>query len=366
MPFDEAMMRQCLKLAVRGIGYVSPNPMVGAVLVKSSRIVSEGFHRKFGGPHAEVECLRNYNGDLADATLYVNLEPCCHFGKTPPCTDLLINSGIRNVVVAMIDPNPLVNGKGIQRLREAGINVRVGIGEAEARELNRAFIVNATKQRPFVHLKIAQSIDSKIAASKGRRLILTSKQSRTLVHRWRSEHDAVMVGAGTILSDDPLLSVRLVSGRDPQVVVVDGQLSLNPTCRLMRSVNKRKITVVTSAKAAKRRRQKVREFESYGATIATVDSKVDMLPLTTILKYLYSSHIGSILVEGGRNIFTQFMGSHLVDQLSVFIAPKIIGTGLTSVSDLGGEFQVPLSSNHPEVGVRRVGVDALIQVRCWN
>ena len=195
----ERFMSECLLLAELGKGQVSPNPLVGAVLVRDGRVVARGYHQRCGGPHAEMNCLAHYTGDVRSATMYVSLEPCSHHGKTPPCADMLSGSGLRHVVVGMKDPNPLVSGRGIERLRNAGVEVTVGVLEREARELNRVFVTHIRAKRPYVHVKIAQSMDGFIASPNARRRWISSAASRALVHRWRAEYDAVLVGAGTVI-----------------------------------------------------------------------------------------------------------------------------------------------------------------------
>ena len=256
----ERFMEVCLHLAEKGRGLVSPNPLVGAVLVRANRIVAQGYHRRFGGPHAEVECLRRYSGHPGSTTLYVNLEPCTYFGKTPPCTDLIIRSGIKTVVVGMKDPNPRVNGSGIRRLRTSGITVVPGILEGNARALNRAFITYVTKARPLVHVKIAQSLDGKIAQRLNSSTRVTGREAERLVHRMRSEHDAILVGAGTVRVDNPLLNVRLVKGIDPAAVVIDGRLSVGVERRLWRTARHRRVLLLTSPRSIRNHANKVKEL----------------------------------------------------------------------------------------------------------
>ncbi len=316
-------MRECFRLAERGKGFVSPNPLVGAVLVKKGRIVARGFHARFGSAHAEVDCLRSFHGNPRNATLYVNLEPCSHHGKTPPCADLIIRSGIRRVVIGMKDPNPLVAGRGIRKLRSAGVRVTTGILEPDARFLNRAFITYITKRRPFVHVKVAQTLDGKIALRGRSRTPITGRKVEELVHRWRAEHDAVLVGAGTVRADNPLLTVRSAKGRNPAAVILDGRLSIDPHVRLLNKMFRRRVIIITSAGARKNRREKYQQFASQGVIVVPVKSRDSLVPLSRVLKKLHSMNIGSVLVEGGTQVFTEFMNKGLVDQLSVFIAPQL-------------------------------------------
>ena len=325
-------MRECFPLAVLGKGNVSPNPLVGAVLVKNGRTIASGYHEFYGGPHAEVNCLDGVKGNLRSATLYVNLEPCAHHGKTPPCVDRIIRQGIGRVVVGMVDPNPLVRGHGIRKLRQAGVDVIVGVLENECRELNRIYIRHITLRRPYIHLKIAQSADGRIAGPLGTNRWFTSLSSRKLVHAWRAEHDAVLVGARTVRIDDPELTVRLAQGRDPDAIVIDGQLRVPEKAKLFRDLSKRRVLLVTSSEALKNSRDKVARLSARGVIVLPFPSHLGHLSLVDILRGLYAHHIGSILVEGGAQVFSQFIEEGLFDQLSVFVAPKYFGRGLRALT----------------------------------
>ena len=221
---EEKFMREALRIAKNAEGRTSPNPMVGAVIVRDEKIIAEGWHRKAGTPHAEIHAL-NMAGDLAkDSTLYVTLEPCSHFGRTPPCANAIVNAGIKKVVIAMTDPNPKVAGRGIEILKNAGIEVEVGILEDQARRLNEVFIKWITTQKPFVTLKTAMSLDGKIAAATGQSQWITSEESRRKVHQLRDINDAIMVGIGTVLADNPSLTTRIDGGKNPIRIIVDSQL----------------------------------------------------------------------------------------------------------------------------------------------
>ncbi len=324
---DTAAMRECFRLARNGEGSVSPNPMVGAVLVKSGRIVARGYHRTYGGPHAEVECLAKYRGTFDATTLYVNLEPCAHYGNTPPCADLLAATPVQRIVVAMADPNRLVSGKGIARLRASGKQVDVGILEQEARALNRHFVTAITHQRPYVHVKIAQSLDGMIAAAHGKRRWISGPPARELVHRWRSVYDAVIVGAGTIRADDPLLTARIEGGRNPAVVVVDGHLTVSSEARLFRNLRGRRVFVCTTRRSIDRRNRVASRLEKSGVVVVPFRSG-ERIALPELLRELYARNLGSLLVEGGSDLFGQFLRSRRVDELTVFIAPIVIGDGV--------------------------------------
>jgi diaminohydroxyphosphoribosylaminopyrimidine deaminase / 5-amino-6-(5-phosphoribosylamino)uracil reductase len=357
-------MKECFRLARKGAGRVSPNPMVGAVLVMRGRIIARGYHHRYGGSHAEVECLSRARGDLSAASLYVNLEPCTHHGKTPPCVDAIKRSGVGNVVIAMKDPNPFVAGRGIRSLRRGGMNVIVGVLEDEARSLNRMFVRYITSGRPYVHLKVAQSSDGFIAPPRGRRVWLTSIRSQRLVHRWRAEHDAVLVGAGTIIADDPALNVRHVRGRNPLIAILDGKLSTPARSRVFRTGSR--VIVFSAKENFERRSSKASALIDRGAVIIGLPSKRGKVSLGAVLRHLYRMNIGSVLVEGGAQVFSSFAEERLVDQLSIFASPRRLGRGLRAFGATGkpgrkswrGDGRVGVSS-------RRVGRDVLLQLQFY-
>jgi diaminohydroxyphosphoribosylaminopyrimidine deaminase/5-amino-6-(5-phosphoribosylamino)uracil reductase len=350
-------MLQCVELARRGKGYVSPNPLVGAVIVKGKRIVGRGYHRKFGEAHAEINALRDAGQKARGATLYVNLEPCSHYGKTPPCTDAIISSGIRRVVVGMIDPNPLVKGKGIRALNSAGVEVRTGILSDECRKLNEFFIKKLMTGLPFVTLKIAQTLDGKIALTNGSSQWITSKESRKRVHQLRAEYDAVLVGARTVQLDDPRLTVRFVRGRNPKRILLDGSLSTPLSGRLF-SDGFRSLTIVfvrRGGSAVFERRKEI--LKSRGVRIIEVGAHRDgTLSLKALLESLADLNILSVLVEGGQQVFTQFLEEGFVDRLLVFVSPKVYGCdGVPAFGHLGHAF------NYSSSSVELVGGDLLIE-----
>ena len=320
----EDFMRECLRLAEQGRPLVSPNPMVGAVLVRDGRIIARGWHREFGAPHAEADCLRKARGDLRRATMYVNLEPCSHTGKTPPCADLIVNSGIRHIVVAMEDPNPKVAGRGLNRLRNAGVRVTLGVLRTEARALNRVFIHHITRRRPYVHLKIAQSLDGFVASPMLHTRWITSPQSRQRVHALRAQSDAVLVGAGTVRIDNPRLTVRHAKGRDPAVVILSGRRSIPKDSRVFRGGRDVFVLTPDGSRGATR----LRHLESKGVRILRVPGKQGRVPLRLALREIYKENIGSLLVEGGADVFGQFLRDDLVDELTIFLAPLGLGSGL--------------------------------------
>jgi diaminohydroxyphosphoribosylaminopyrimidine deaminase/5-amino-6-(5-phosphoribosylamino)uracil reductase len=354
----ERFMRECLRLALRGKGGVSPNPMVGAVLVRNGNVLARGYHSNFGGPHAEVKCLQHASGNLRDATLYVNMEPCSHHGKTPPCADLIISRGVGAVVAAMQDPNPLVSGRGLQKLRRAGVHTRVGVLEQESRRLNRVFIKQMTMHRPYVHLKIAQSRDGRIAG--GRKRWITSSQSRRRVHAMRAEYDAVLVGAGTVRADNPSLTVRAVNGRSPHVAILDGSFSLPVTRKLFAQDTSRRVFLFTTRKSYRAHSLKRRVLAARGIAIIPIRGSGSHVPLRQVLNELQKRRIESVLVEGGADVFTQFLTEGLVDELTVFSSPDSLGTGLPALS--GGVVLRSAGQLPGSVQVRRSGRDEMLNV----
>ena len=325
MKDDQKWMRLALKLARKGIGKTSPNPNVGAVVVKNGRLIGKGYHKKFGGPHAEVFALQEAGEAARGASLYVTLEPCFHFGKTPPCVDLIIARGLKRVVIATPDPNPLVNGKSIQKLKKSGIDVTVGIEQEKAQQLNEAFFKFMQIGLPFVTLKIAQTLDGKIATPAGDSRWVTCEASRKLVHRWRAQTDAVLVGIGTVLQDDPELSVRLVKGRNPKRVILDPNLIIPPGAKVLSSTSLSETLVVTANENA----EKIRLLKNKGATVVFLEKNADgLFDLSQLLKRLVEHKIISVLVEGGSGIFSSFLKQKAFDRLFVFQAPKIAGAGL--------------------------------------
>lgn len=301
---DEKWMRRCLALAAKGAGHVSPNPLVGAVVVRGGRMLGKGFHKEFGASHAEVEAIedaRKHRSDLSGATLYVNLEPCAHYGKTPPCVNAIVREGIVRVVAAMRDPNPVVAGRGFEYLRSAGVRVSVGVLKGEAEKFNEKFVKYISTGLPFVALKVAQTSDGFIAKPDGSSKWISSKQSRAIVHRLRSEYDAAVVGRRTAELDDPKLTVRAVNGRNPYRVVIDGDLR-TPLKAAMFSDRDRKRTMVFFANGSS---EKVRKLKAMGVQLIRMRNKKSIIAFSDILVVLGTKGIASLLVEGGnRSIFS--------------------------------------------------------------
>lgn len=331
---DIRFMRRAIELAQRGEGAVNPNPLVGAVIVRNGRIIGAGWHEKWGAPHAERNALARCSEPAAGATVYVTLEPCCHHGKTPPCTDALIAAGVKRVVVAMLDPNPLVAGKGVEQLRKAGIEVESGLLEEEARYQNRVFLKYITEQRPWVVAKSAMTLDGKIATYTGDSKWVTGEEARKRVHQLRNQYMAIMVGRGTVEADDPMLNCRLDGNVcQPIRVIVDSSTSLRMDSNIVKSADKLRTIVAHTSKADGERIEKLR-----GAGIETIccserESKVD---LSDLMAQLAIKGIDSILVEGGGELNFSLYEQGLVDEVVCFVAPKIVG-GSSAKSPVEGK-----------------------------
>ncbi len=315
-------MVRALQLAEKARGRTSPNPMVGAVIVKGNKIIAEGHHEKAGGDHAEVAAIKKAKGAAKDSCLYVTLEPCCHHGRTPPCTDAIIKAGIKKVVVAMQDPNPLVSGQGMTRLKKAGITVLHGLLQNEAKKLNEAYYKFITQKTPFVTLKAAISLDGKIADSEGVSKWISNETSRQKAHEMRNINDAVMVGVNTVLKDDPRLNVRLDKKgvKQPLRVIVDSSLQTPPGARVLHS-HGGEVLIATASGDEK----KARELENEGATIIYVREKNKKVDLAELMRELGKRDVVSVLLEGGAAIFADALKEGVVDKVALFYAPIILG-----------------------------------------
>jgi len=359
LTLDEKYMRMALRLAEKARGRTSPNPMVGAVVVKAGKIISRGFHRRAGEPHAEAMALKKAGKAAQGATIYVTLEPCSHTGKrTPPCTPLVLQSGVQRVVVAMIDPNPRVSGGGIKSLQKAGIDVIAGVLEAEARKLNEAFIKHITTGMPFVTLKIAQTLDGKIATASGESKWITGEKAREEGHRLRNINDAILVGINTVLTDDPSLTTRIPQGRDPIRVIVDTHLRIPLHAKVLKRKSQARTIVATVAGAPK---SKIKKLEAVGAEVVTVKSAKGRVDLRDLMRKLGNMDIMSVLIEGGSEINASALKSGIVDKAVIFIAPMLM-TGRDSLCSLGGVSPVKLSQavSLANVTSRFVGQDLMI------
>ncbi|MEW6736830.1 MAG: bifunctional diaminohydroxyphosphoribosylaminopyrimidine deaminase/5-amino-6-(5-phosphoribosylamino)uracil reductase RibD [Acidobacteriota bacterium] len=341
---DLEYMQEALRLAAQGCGQVSPNPLVGSVIVKAGRVIGRGLHRYTAYRHAEVCALSEAGRDARGATLYVNLEPCCHHGRTPPCTDLVIESGISRVVAAMQDPNPLVGGKGFTRLREAGIEVDVGLCEAEARRLNEKFITYITTRRPFVHMKIAMTLDGKIATRERHSRWITGEASRLASQQLRAEYDAILVGVGTVLTDDPKLTLRIEQERHRPLlrVVLDGRLRTPLNAQLFIGAPMQPVLIFADEESASiahggaaMLRVRLQEYEARGVEVIFLPGIKGCLSLPQVLEELGRRQVTSLIVEGGAQVNGLFLAERLINKVTCFIAPKLVG-GNTAVPAIGG------------------------------
>ena len=337
---DNYFLEKTLELAKRAQGYTSPNPMVGAVIVKNNREISCGFHKKSGLPHAEIEAIKNAKGALHGATLYVNLEPCCHFGKTPPCVDEIIKRGIKRVVIATKDPNPVVSGKSIEKLKKAGIKVSANLLASKAARLNEVFFKNMEEKRPFVVIKLAQSLDGKIAAANGNSKWITSEKSRKFAKGLRDKYDCVLVGINTVIKDNPHLNGLK---KIPYKAVIDPRLRILPRSYLLKN-NPEKLIIFASLKAKGKSIPKQ-------SKVFFLKEKKGKLSIKEILSILYKLGIMSLFVEGGSQTAANFFDEKLVDKIHIFIAPKILG-GKNALTSIGGRGL--LLKNCPQVREMRI------------
>jgi len=334
--FDQNAMGAALALARRGLGTVWPNPAVGCVIVNRGKVVGRGWTQTGGRPHGETEALRRAGLAARGATAYVTLEPCCHWGQTPPCVDALIAAGVERVVVALEDPDPRVAGEGLRQLREGGLAVETGLCADEATEINAGFFSRLRLHRPLVTLKLATSLDGRIATRRGESQWITGLPARERVHALRSAHDAIMVGGGTVLADNPELTCRLPGLRDrsPVRIVIDQQLRIPPTMRLIAGAREVTTWVLTSALAPPERRQ---ELCNSGVTVINIDSAPDgHIDLGAALAALGDRGITRLLIEGGGRLAAALLGARLVDRLVWVHAPMLIGNdGIPGVAGLG-------------------------------
>ena len=358
---DIEFMRRAIELAMKGGGYVHPNPLVGCVVVKDDEVIAEGYHEKYGEFHAERNALTHCQSETKGASLYVTLEPCCHYGKTPPCTEIIIEKGIKKVFVGILDPNPLVAGKGVKILQDAGIEVEVGLCDDEIRELNKVFLKYITTKRPYVIMKTAMTLDGKIAAFTGDSRWVTNDESRKMVHQLRSEMAAVIVGIGTVLADDPMLNVRLEGEHhQPIRIVVDSNLRIPSESKIIRTAKDYRTIVVTAQtvissdrresrpersesfcqrqknllqtdeispfrSASVEMTKKMRTLESFGNELLECQSNNGHVDINDLMVKLGAMGIDSLLLEGGGTLNAAFLEAGCVDEVWAFIAPKIIG-----------------------------------------
>ncbi len=332
---DVEYMRRALALAELARGRTSPNPLVGAVVVQGGEIVGEGYHQAAGGAHAEVHAINRAGAAARGGTLYVTLEPCAHYGRTPPCTEAIIRAGISRVFAAHVDPNPEVGGKGIQKLEAAGLRVHVGLCEPEARRLNEIFIKYIRTNQPFVILKSAMSLDGKIATVSGESKWISSEASRLRGHEIRDEVDAILVGVNTLINDNPSLMTRLPGrdGKDPVRIIVDSECRAPLKARVFHPNSDAHTVIATTKRASKER---LTRLEAIGARVLAVEEKGNRVCLSSLMQTLGCQGITSVLIEGGAEVNASALESGIVDKVMFFIAPKIIG-GTDAPGPIGGE-----------------------------
>ncbi len=319
---DARWMKRSLELAVRGRGCVEPNPLVGAVIARGAELIAEGWHQQYGGPHAEVNALAAAGDAARGATLYVTLEPCCHVGKTPPCTDAVLRAGIGRVVVAMLDPFPAVSGRGARLLREAGVHVMTGIQEAEARRLNAPYLTLLNKGRPYVHAKWAMTLDGKIATRTGDARWISNEASRRLVHELRGKRDAVIIGHGTAVRDNPLLTARPPGPRTPLRIVLSHDASLPADSRLVTTARAVALLVVCRSGVPEER---LNDLRNRGCEILAMPPAAPEEEVSALLAELGRRRFTNVLVEGGGAALGSFLDARVIDEVHVFIARRLVG-----------------------------------------
>lgn len=356
---DRQYMQLALEMAALGRGYTNPNPMVGAVIVKDGQVIAKGYHHCCGQGHAEVEAFRDAgDADVTGATMYVTLEPCSHYGKTPPCADKIVEKKIGRVVVGALDPNPLVAGKGIEKIRSAGIEVTTGVLADESIRLNEIFMKYIVNKEPFVLYKSAMSLDGKIAAPNGESQWISCEESRKEVHELRHQYMAIMVGSETVLTDDPMLNCRLIEGKDPIRVVVDSALRIPMEARLVKTARDIRTIVACTAIAPA---GKIEMLRAAGVEVLMMNEKNGHVDLKELVLKLGQMQIDSILVEGGATLACAAFEAGIIDKVQMYIAPKIIG-GKTSRTPVGGAGIAHLEDAWKlhDITARQVGNDICI------
>jgi diaminohydroxyphosphoribosylaminopyrimidine deaminase / 5-amino-6-(5-phosphoribosylamino)uracil reductase len=368
---DQRFMREALAMAERGRGQTRPNPVVGALLVRGGRVLARGYHRRAGLPHAEIEALSRKGVRAQGATLYVTLEPCCHQGRTGPCTEAIVRAGVRRVVIGCCDENPLVSGRGVQQLRRAGIRVDVGCLDRECRRQNRAFFVWVRAHRPWVTLKVAATLDGFIGGEVKPRdpsaRFVTGPAARAHAHLLRSQHDAILVGVGTVLADNPRLTVRVPGSKaaKPLRVVLDGNLRTPPSARLIRQLGAFPALIVGAqpckgTKDARARKARERALRRAGAEVLLLPAdRAGRISIPILLRALAEVGVQSLLVEGGSRVHGAFISACRVDSVAFFFAPRLVGAGRPIVEGPGLDWRSPLRLGPIEV--RAIGEDVLIE-----
>jgi diaminohydroxyphosphoribosylaminopyrimidine deaminase/5-amino-6-(5-phosphoribosylamino)uracil reductase len=354
-------MRKVLKLAEKGVGATNPNPLVGAIIVKDGKIIAKGYHKAFGLAHAEVDAINNAKERLVGSTLYVNLEPCSHYGKTPPCAKAIIEAGIKNVVIAMIDPNPFVKWNGVKMLKNAGIDITVGVFEQEARKLNEIFIKYITKKMPFVIMKSAMTLDGKISSISGNSKWISCEESRNYAHQLRNRVSAIMVGINTVIADNPSLTTRLneKNCKDPIRVIIDSKGRIPLDSNVINSSSNAGVILATTNQIEP---EKEKALNDKGVTIIKTDYDNSGVNLVQVMKELYNLGIDSVLLEGGGTINAAALSVGIVDKVIMFIAPKIIGgkSALTPVEGVGIEL-IDDAIKLDDISICKIGSDILVE-----
>ena len=356
---DEKYMALALELAEKGRGNVEPNPMVGAVLVKDGGIVGRGYHQVFGGAHAEINAIKEGGTNCRGAALYISMEPCAHYGKTAPCVDAIIKAGIKKVVTAVFDPNPITSGKGIQKLKGAGIEVVMGVMETQARRLNAPFFKLMQQGLPYITVKWAMSVDGKIATRTGESKWITSEESRKYVHKIRGQMDGILVGINTVVRDNPLLTCRIEGGQNPKRIVVDSNAVLPINSRLLSTINEGEIIVAVSKNA---QRNRIEKLEQMGCKIVQTEDINDRVDLHELFWRLGEMELTNILVEGGSRVITSVIEDRLADRVMVFVAPIIIGGAGAKSPVLGtGINKISEAAEIDEIEIKRFSNDIVIE-----
>lgn len=361
---DEYYMNTALDLAKMGLGWTNPNPLVGAVIVKNNKIISKGYHARHGELHAERMAILNCNEDMEGATLYVNLEPCCHYGITPPCTEAIIESGIKRVVIGMLDPNPLVSGKGVKKLKENNIEVEVGVLEEECKKINEVFIHFIKSKEPFVLMKYAMTLDGKICTHSGESKWITCDKSRENVQKTRHRYSGIMVGVDTVIKDDPMLTCRIDNGNSPVRIICDTDLRTPIDSKLVTSANDYKTIIATCCTDE----HKIRTYTDLGCEFIRQNKNERSINLKSLMKDLGKLGIDSILLEGGSTLNWSALNEGIVNRVQAYVSPKIFG-GKDAKSPVAGEGVAfpndAIKLSKPKISV--IGEDILLEsevIRC--
>ena len=358
MEQDRQYMKMALELAQKGMGFTAPNPMVGAVIVKNGRIIGQGYHRKYGGLHAEREALAACTEEPEGASIYVTLEPCCHYGKQPPCVNAILEAGIRRVIIGSSDPNPLVAGKGIRILKDRGIEVTENILKEECDKLNEAFFYYIQNKKPYVVMKYAMTMDGKIAAYTGESKWVTGEAARIHVQEQRLKYTGIMVGVGTVLADDPMLTCRLENSRNPVRIICDSHLRTPLTSKIVRTA----ATIPTILASSSKDQQKIKNYEELGCPVLYVPEKNGHIDLNRLMELLGAAKIDSILLEGGGSLNWSALECGIVQKVQTYIAPKLFGGEEAKTPVEGKGFPDPASAvllKNSEI--IRLGDDFLIE-----